>query len=548
MGPSALSTRRGVVKNKRTVFLGSRMVVRIAAGLMVMWAVHHALSFTSSISKLDATLVTSQQQQQLIVSKRNETEVANSKQPADRIPDSDNARTSQQHLPAAANKQPPSAVILEQYYMSDACEEGTNMTTLKLEAAHQDLPTSKSMRLVGKGELELYGVMGENGDYIASLVEMEGCVKVHPWPTFDRGVLHHGNPTWRIDPDLQRKFSTASDLSKPHTRIVFSCESSEYFGYQAATNAYAFLQSNQTEASWLRLLTAHGPDDLSEFLPTFQAPRTVYSKRYSPINKPDILEKWFHSDDAPHPDDTIVVIDPDNWLLKDLHPWTELVSKKFAYGQEAYYVGNELVQTLWKEVCTVGCNNTVDSVGVPYVIKASDLQEVLPLWRYYTILLNEMQENEKERFDAQYETLYMSWTSEMYGYNFACAHVGIQTTVAMNLQIRDVDGSTGMPKEYLDQFPMIHMGRAFFPDKDAALAEQWRSTDAEDYVTYGIQVWCKCNETASRVVPWPIPDHLDLVSYHTLRLMHEARQWMPIPENPKYRRYDNGTNYDTPTP
>jgi hypothetical protein len=274
---------------------------------------------------------------------------------------------------------------------------------------------------------------------------------------------------------------------------------------------------------------------LSESFPTFQAPRTLYSKRYSPINKPDILEKWIHSEDAPHPDDTIVVIDPDNWILKDLHPWTEKVSRKHAYGQGAYYHGNALVQTLWKEVCKVGCNNIVDTVGVPYVIKASDLKDVLPLWRYYTILLDEMRQNEKERFKEQYKTLYIDWTSEMYGYNFACAHLGINTTTVWDLQIRDVDITKHLSKEQLEQMPMIHMGRAFFPDKDATLAEPWRHTGAGDFASFGIQVWCKCNTTGSDIMPWPIPDDLDLVSYHTLRLLHEARQWMPVPINDKYR-------------
>lgn len=555
MGPPLpLSSRKGVQKKLTSCFPRTLTVARIAAGLMVIWGVYHAFSFTSSIDEIDTAVAMSQQKAS--VTKQDEIEIASTnqqlpavaaKQPTDPITASDKARASEDS--PAVNKQSSSPVVLERYYTSDACEEGTNMTTTKVYAAHREVSIRfpempKSMRVVGEGQLKLYG-MGKDADYIASLVEMEGCIKVYLWPSFDRGVLQHGNSTWRIDPALQQKFSTAPDLSKPHTRIVFSCESSEYFGYQVTTNAYAFLQSNQTDASWLRLLTAHEADDLSESLPTFQAPRTLYSKRYSPINKPDILEKWFHSEDAPHPDDTIVVIDPDNWLLKDLHPWTEKVSRNHAYGQGAYYHGNSLVQTLWNEVCKVGCNSTVDAVGVPYVIKASNLKEVLPLWRHYTILLDEMRQNEKERFKKQYETLYIDWTSEMYGYNFACAHLGIKTTTAWDLQIRDVDNSKHMSKEQLDKKPMIHMGRAWFPDKDAALAEPWRHTGGGDFASFGIQVWCKCNSTGSVIMPWPIPDDLDLVSYHTLRLLHEARQWMPVPINDKYR---NASKYYHSTP
>lgn len=178
-------------------------------------------------------------------------------------------------------------------------------------------------------------------------------------------------------------------------------------------------------------------------------------------------------------DDTIVVIDPDNWLLKDVNEWASKVSPKHAIGQAAYYHGNTKVQKLWEEVCEQGCNNTVAHVGVPYVLKASDLKEVAPLWRKYTMLLNEMRQNEKERFDKEYASLYISWTSEMYGYNFACAHLGIDTEVVHDLQIRDVDGRVS--DEKAAKKAMIHMGRAWFPKKHAALAEKWRHTEGKDF-------------------------------------------------------------------
>jgi hypothetical protein len=448
-----------------------------------------------------------------------------------------------QPVQSAAIKVPSKPVRLEVYYLSDECR-GENVTTLQAHpngppaTVHLEKQMPKSMRVLGQGELQLFN---DDGNYVASVVELEGCVKLFPWPGFTRGELTHGAPSRRVDLDLLKKVSTASDLSKPHTRIVFSCESAEYFGYQAVTNAYAFLQSNQTEASWLRLLTAHMSDDLSESLPTFQAPRTLYSKQYSPYNKPDIIDKWFNSEhDAPHPDDTIVVIDPDNWLLKDVQEWTLKVSRKHAYGQVTYYSRNKKIQQLWKEVCKAGCNNTVDAVGVPYVLAASDLKEVAPLWRMYTVLLNELQKDDKERFDKEYNSLYMGWTSEMFGYNFACAHLSIKTTVVDDLQVRDVDNSRHMSKEQLAKKSMIHMGRAWFPQKHAALAEKWRHTEGERFKSYGIQVWCKCNNTGSSIVPWPLPDGLDFQSYHTLRLLHEAKEWFgPIPKNDTFRKEAN---------
>ena len=437
---------------------------------------------------------------------------------------------------------PPKPVRVEAYYLSDKCLGDSNMTMVHAfpdkSATIKFTDTPKSIRVVGAGELKLYDAWDK---YMGSAVELEGCIPIFHQPPPARGELTHGAPPRRIDPAVQKKFFTGSDLSKPHTRIVFSAESSIYFGYQTVTNAYAFLQSNQTNASWLRLLTAEMPDDLSEKLPTFTGPRTLYSKRYSPYNKPDIIDKWFNSEkDAPNPDDTIVVIDPDNWLLKDVKEWTTKVSRKHAIGQAAYYNKNPNVQKLWQEVCRAGCNNTVAHVGVPYVLKASDLKEVAPLWRQYTMMLNEFRQNEKERFDKEYSSLYISWTSEMYGYNFACAHLGIDTDVVHDLQIRDVDGRGS--EEQMKKKAMIHMGRAWFPKQHAALAEKWRHTEGKDFSNFGIQVWCKCNRTGHEIMPWPIPDGLDFPSYHTLRLLHEANEWYgPVPENITFRPKNQGS-------
>jgi hypothetical protein len=69
------------------------------------------------------------------------------------------------------------------------------------------------------------------------------------------------------------------------------------------------------------------------------------------------------------------------------------------------------------------------------VLVASNLKEVAPLWRMYTVLLKELQKDDKECYDKEYNSLSMGWTSEMFGYNFACAHLSIKTTVVDDLQV-----------------------------------------------------------------------------------------------------------------
>ena len=402
-------------------------------------------------------------------------------------------------------------------------------------------PAGKSMQIIGPGEVKLYN---QQGHYIATVVEMEGCMPIFPFPPIRKGILVHRatdpGKKCQIDPHVQKQFSTAKDLTRPHTRIVHSTESSDYFGYQTLSNAYAFLNSTQTEASWTRLLTCESPDDLSKSFPTFTAPRSPYSKRYGPINKPDIIEKWFASEcDAPHPDDNIVVIDPDNFLMRDMKKWTDQISRKNALGQAAYYINNKKVQDMWSEVCEEGCDNTVDRVGVPYVLKASDLKEIVPLWRYYTFKVKELVQTDDDFKDRYERNLNVMWAAEMFGYNYACAHLSIKTKVVHDMQARDVDPSIKL--DTLDPPAMIHMGRAWFPKEHLAAAEPFRHTEGKDFIngnSRAVQVFCKCNKTASTILPWPIPkEGLDWQSYHTLRIMHDGiKHFGGVPENELFRQ------------
>lgn len=309
---------------------------------------------------------------------------------------------------------------------------------------------------------------------------------------------------------------------------------------QVFANALGFLQSKQTDASWTRLLSSSQPDDLSERFPTFTAPRSLYSEFYKPINKADVIDKWFHSKDAPHPDDTIVVIDPDNWLINDVHDWAAKATSKHGMAQVAYYGQNKHLHDLWAELCRHNCNVKAKPTAVPYILKASDLKEVAPLWRKYSIDIKERFKN-NETFKSIYgPALGVRWAAEMFGYNFACAHLNIDHTIVHDLQIRDVDGGKRKWDILRNKMPMIHVGRAWFPAKDVDLAAPWRhkiDNEPENVKATGIQVWCKCNNTAARVQPWPLPEDMDFVSYHTLRLLHESvERFGPVPHNDTFRR------------
>lgn len=110
------------------------------------------------------------------------------------------------------------SICLEVYYWNYKCQ-GDNITTTHTYA---DLPTAmlhfnhtpKSIRVT---RVEFQIVREVN--YLASVVELEGCVKIIE-TSFRQGQLVYARARRSVQPELQTKFSTARDQSKPHIRIV----------------------------------------------------------------------------------------------------------------------------------------------------------------------------------------------------------------------------------------------------------------------------------------------------------------------------------------
>jgi len=266
-------------------------------------------------------------------------------------------------------------------------------------------------------------------------------------------------------------------------------------------------------------MTAGQPDDLASQFPTFYAKRHPYSRRYGPLNKADGIIKWYESVDRPK-SEVIVLIDPDNWLTNSVADIAKKVKRGQGLAQAAWYSGSSQLKNLWKIVCKERCNEPVYATAVPYFIHRDDLAVVAPLWRMYTLMLKERTEVD-QAFKQQYQGLQIDWGAEMLGWNFACTHAGVHFTVLPRVQVRDVDSP--LPKNLEKEVKMIHMGRAWFP-KNYAPAEQWRHTEGRNWNYRGVQVWCKCNVTADKIYPWPIPEGTDYQSRITLEYLYKSRE------------------------
>lgn len=434
-------------------------------------------------------------------------------------------------------------------YKDDRCQGAVIGEIRPMKALQNDLHgiceyQAGSMKLVGGPEADFYSSCQHDRYYVGSLFASEGCVKRYNYPsaksfrfrwTSSLTIKQISDSLLDTQWALQDHKPVKSPGEPAKARIVFSAESSEYFGYQVWANYYGYLTSGQKSASWTRLLTAGKRDDLSEQvkgLATFQAKRTLFSRRYSPINKPDVIAKWFASVDRPK-EEVIVVIDPDNWLLKDISQYVDQVTPGNALGEPAYYHGSRSAQRLWKEVCKNNCEADVDLVGVPYIVHRDDLARIAPLWREYTIMIKDRVDSDKE-FKDKYGHLDLAWASEMFGYNFAAAHAGVKHKVIPRIQVRDVDSEHR--KEKLQEVSMLHVGRAWFPVSYTP-AQRWAHTEGKSFSRFGQQVWCKCNNTASTVIPWPVPPDADFQSTKTLEILHYSHErFGPIPVNKEFRR------------
>jgi len=379
----------------------------------------------------------------------------------------------------------------------------------------------KSMQVTGRQELDLYESCGGER-YWGSVFELDGCTNMYEWP-----------PTAAVQFVKHGSLEVAKETHKPKPgelkyRIVYSAESSTYFGYQAQSSYWGFKKSKQKNGGWIRLMTSHKMDDLSETFPTFAAKRHPFSRRYGPINKADVITKWYASADRPT-EDVLVVVDPDNWMVRDISPWVAKVSKGHAIGQEAWYAGaTSSITKLWKKFCLKNCDAHLDLAAVPYFVHRDDLEVIAPLWKYYSLKIKEWLEADPGG-ERQYGGLQIGWCSEMYGYNFASAHAGVVHEIIPSLQLRDV-GPHVTDKRW-SEIPMIHMGRIWFPKSYGC--KGWCHTEGRGLGGgRGDQVWCKCNITASDVIPWPKPPGMDHVSETTLDYLHDSREFFgEIPVN-----------------
>ncbi|WOL18737.1 hypothetical protein Cni_G27534 [Canna indica] len=222
--------------------------------------------------------------------------------------------------------------------------------------------------------------------------------------------------------------AVASQRAPWRIHTLFSVECHDYFDWQTVGLMHSYRKARQP-GPITRLLSCTDEERRRYrgmgLAPTFEVPSmSIHPKtsdRYPAYNKPAGLVHWLkYSEDADNVD-WVVVLDADMIIRGPILPW-ELGAEK-GRPVAAYYgylrgCDNILsrLHTKHPELC--------DKVGPFLAIHIDDLRAVAPLWLSKT---EEVREDQAHWGTNITGDIYgKGWISEMYGYSFGAAEVGLR--------------------------------------------------------------------------------------------------------------------------
>jgi hypothetical protein len=212
---------------------------------------------------------------------------------------------------------------------------------------------------------------------------------------------------------------------------VFSIDDSLYHRWQADLLAYSHKKVNQS-GPLTRLYSGDGTP------PAFDGD-TVQTKPYSPhptthddylpYNRIGALREWLT--DSPPAEKSLLVLDPDCVFLT---AWTEPAERGRPIAHPIHAMSARMASNpefLRRHGYSA---ESVQAMGIPLLIDRDDLQALLPLY---------MQKTEEIRGDPVSREL-VDWMSDMWGYAFAAADLGLRHELR-DLARWQMDDETDLP-------------------------------------------------------------------------------------------------------
>ncbi|RYQ86369.1 hypothetical protein Ahy_B10g106038 isoform A [Arachis hypogaea] len=253
-------------------------------------------------------------------------------------------------------------------------------------------------------------------------------------------------------------FSEAARKHEWRLHTLFSVECQNYFDWQTVGLMNSYRKAKQP-GPITRLLSCTDEEKKNyrgmHLAPTFEVPSMSKHPRtgdwYPAINKPAGVLHWLkHSKDAKNVD-WVVILDADMIIRGPILPW-ELGAEK-GRPVAAYYgylrgCDNILAQlhTKHPELC--------DKVGGLLAFHIDDLRAFAPLWLSKT---EEVREDKAHWATNITGDIYgKGWISEMYGYSFGAAEIGLRHKINDNLMIYP----GYVPREGIEPI-LLHYGLPF---------------------------------------------------------------------------------------
>ena len=242
-------------------------------------------------------------------------------------------------------------------------------------------------------------------------------------------------------------FSTAETIETetreskvPSLHTVFSTECNAYFDWQSLGLLYSFRKVKQ-KGGFTRLMACNKspPPGVHVVPDTHVHPNYAVHPRtkdaYSPYNKPFSIMHWIEH--AKPTADYIIVLDADMVFRKAITAAMLGVAKGRPISAHYGYLVGVFKQNYMKVKERVPNVEKAQQVGGFTVMHREDLQKVAPRWLYWTEEVRQDPEswgNTGDIFNSNGKSG-PPWISEMYGYVFACAEVGVKFKVSNEVML-----------------------------------------------------------------------------------------------------------------
>lgn len=222
---------------------------------------------------------------------------------------------------------------------------------------------------------------------------------------------------------------------KVHT--LFSVECQNYFDWQTVGLMNSYRKAKQP-GPITRLLSCTDEEKKNykgmHLAPTFQVPSMSRHPKtgdwYPAINKPAGVVHWLkHSKDAKNVD-WVLILDADMIIRGPILPW-ELGAEK-GRPVAAYYGYLKGCDNILAKLHTKN-PDLCDKVGGLLAFHISDLRRFAPLWLSKTEEVREDKEHWATNITG--DIYGKGWISEMYGYSFGAAEIGLRHKINDNLML-----------------------------------------------------------------------------------------------------------------